>query len=103
MLRPYGNSAFSNPSNNFDWLNDGIWESPSEGIDLASSNQYDELMKTEELLRYEAEYRAMQEVFGTFLLVFDFSKPEGMVNKPFSPGVSKSSDFIIPQKCVERE
>jgi hypothetical protein len=31
-------------------------------------------MKTEELLRYEAEYRAMQEAFGTFLLVFDFPK-----------------------------
>ncbi len=33
-------------------------------------------MKTEELLRYEAEYRAMQEAFGTFLLVFDFPKPD---------------------------
>ncbi len=58
-------------------------------------------MKTEELLRYEAEYRAMQEAFGTFLLLFDFSKPEGVVKKPASPGVSKSSDFIFPQKCVE--
>lgn len=31
-------------------------------------------MKTEELLRYEAEYRAMQEAFDSFLLVFDYPK-----------------------------
>jgi hypothetical protein len=29
-------------------------------------------MKTEELLRYEAEYQAMQEALGTHLLVFEF-------------------------------
>jgi hypothetical protein len=34
-------------------------------------------MKTEDLLRYQAEYRAMQEALGTFLLVFDFSRGEG--------------------------
>lgn len=39
-------------------------------------------MKTEELLRYEAEYRAMQEAFRTILLVFDFPKPEGNVKQP---------------------
>ena len=32
-------------------------------------------MKTEEILRYEAEYQAMQEAFGTQLLTFDFVKP----------------------------
>jgi hypothetical protein len=31
-------------------------------------------MKTEEILRYEAEYQAMQEAFGTHLLTFDFAK-----------------------------
>lgn len=31
-------------------------------------------MKTEEILRYEAEYQAMQEAFGTHLLIFDFAK-----------------------------
>ena len=39
-------------------------------------------MKTEELLRYEAEYQAMQEAFGTHLLVFDFMKHEGKVKLP---------------------
>lgn len=29
-------------------------------------------MKTEEFLRYEAEYRAMQEALGTCMLAFDF-------------------------------
>lgn len=29
-------------------------------------------MKTEELLRYEAEFKAMQEVFASHLLVFDY-------------------------------
>jgi hypothetical protein len=42
-------------------------------------------MKTEELLRYEAEYRAMGEAFGTFLLVFDFPKFESRVKKTPSP------------------
>ena len=31
-------------------------------------------MKTEELLRYEAEYRAMQEALGTKLMRFDFPR-----------------------------
>jgi hypothetical protein len=31
-------------------------------------------MKTEEILRYEAEFKAMQEALGTALLVFDFPR-----------------------------
>jgi hypothetical protein len=31
-------------------------------------------MKTEELLHYEAQYKSMQEAFGTHLLVFEFPK-----------------------------
>ena len=31
-------------------------------------------MKTEEILRYEAEFKAMQDAFRTPLLVFDFPK-----------------------------
>lgn len=37
-------------------------------------------MKTEEILRYEAEYQAMQEAFRTHLLIFDFVKHEGKLN-----------------------
>jgi hypothetical protein len=29
-------------------------------------------MKTEDILRYEAEFKAMQEAFGTSMLVFEF-------------------------------
>lgn len=38
-------------------------------------------MKTEEILRYEAEYQAMQEAFGTHLLIFDFAKPRSAFKK----------------------
>ena len=31
-------------------------------------------MKTEDILRYKAEFKAMQEAFGTALLVFDFPR-----------------------------
>ena len=37
-------------------------------------------MKTEEILRYEAEYQAMQEAFVTHLLIFVFVKHEGKLN-----------------------
>jgi len=31
-------------------------------------------MKTEEILRYEAEFKAMEKTFGTFLLVYEFPR-----------------------------
>ena len=31
-------------------------------------------MKTEELIRYEVEYKAMRQALGTYLLVFEFPK-----------------------------
>ena len=55
--------------------------SPSDGIDLAHSIYYHEPMKTEEILRYEAEYQAMQEAFGTRLLIFDFAKHRSVIKK----------------------
>ena len=36
-------------------------------------------MKTEEILRYESEFKAMQEVLGTFLLVFEFPKVDPFI------------------------
>jgi hypothetical protein len=51
-------------------------------------------MKTEDLLRYQAEYRAMQEVLGTFLLVFDFSKVPQRIN-----GVGAIHELPLPQSA----
>lgn len=39
-------------------------------------------MRTEEILRYEAEFKAMQEELGNFLLVFDFPKGENSLDVP---------------------
>ena len=59
-------------------------------------------MKTEELLRYEAEYRVMGEAFGTLLLEFNFpkspdrSKNVGVIHElplPQSPYIHNSSSL----------
>lgn len=42
-------------------------------------------MKTEELLRYEAEFKLMQEALGTTLLVFEFSSQIHSQEKTGSP------------------
>ena len=52
-------------------------------------------MKTEELLRYEAEYRVMGEAFGTFLLVFDFPKLERIENLSQSILTSKEENLTV--------
>jgi len=36
-------------------------------------------MKTEEILRYESEFKAMQKVLGTSLLVFEFPKTNALI------------------------
>lgn len=36
-------------------------------------------MKTEEILRYESEFKAMQKVLGTSLLVFEFPKTRALI------------------------
>jgi hypothetical protein len=58
-------------------------------------------MRTEELLRYEAEYEAMQEALRTLLLVFEFPqagtscKDDG---KSIRHGTEMSRTFIIEEK-----
>jgi hypothetical protein len=44
-------------------------------------------MKTEELLRYEAEFKAMQEALGITLLVFEFSSQAYSQEKTREPHV----------------
>lgn len=51
-------------------------------------------MKTEDLLRYQAEYRAIEEALGTFLLVFDFSKVPKRLN-----GVGAIHELPLPQSA----
>ena len=46
-------------------------------------------MKTEEILRYEAEFKAMEKTFGTFLLVYEF---------PRQPPNLGESDPNIPEE-----
>ena len=53
-------------------------------------------MKTEELLRYEAEYRAMQEAFGTFLLVFEFPNREARWGNKLPPHPDPLARWLLP-------
>jgi len=69
-------------------MHGGTLRSPLNGIVGCSKSHYAGVMKTEEILRYEAEFKAMQEAFGTCLLIYEFPR------QPPDPGKLKGHSSV---------